>query len=342
MSDSGTWERLDAPAATPASILARRGQATTPPTAGGGRGGMGRTRRLARSDRPLLSALDGGGDSFQRHLRDLLVGTAALLGPLVAVNLWVTVVAFDRFDPDDALFPSLGTGTDSGIEDVATFIGATFMSLATAIVGFYVATVVLADRLGRPVPGLGVGLRRTLRHLPIVTVAWVFGHWWQPVLVLFAVSAEEDDVAGVVMLLGLLAWVSSAATLFTIPAMVAERLGPIAALRRAWRLFRRASGTTLMLVLLSVLLGGLYLVGVATLAPLLEANGFVDFGGAAWIVQGVLVQLGVLLVVPLVACCTTQCYVEVRLDRESLDVLVAADDAFGAAEHDPVERGAPA
>ncbi len=77
------------------------------------------------------------------------------------------------------------------------------------------------------------------------------------------------------------------------------------------------------------MLAGAFFLGLATLAPLLEVTGFITFGGAAWLVQGVLVQIGVLVVVPLVALATAQMYLEVRLDAEGLDLVIDADAAFG-------------
>ncbi len=343
VTDRTPWERLDAPAATPASVSDRASTSSSGAARSTGR------RRLARSRSPVVESFDRGGDVFQRRLRLVLVGSACLLGPLVALNLWVLVVGFDRFDPDDALFPSLGSGARSGIEDLAPFLGATAVSIATAVVGCFVAMIVLTDRFDGHAASAGLGLwsllGRTIRRLPAVLVAWALGHWWQPLAALMVLSVDGEDAGGLLFMLGAGAWFVSALTLFVVPAMIAERLRPLAALRRSLQLSRRAYGTALLFVLTATAIGALYLLGVATIAPLLEANGFVDFGGAAWIVQGILVQLGVLLVVPLVAACTAQCYVEVRLAREGLDVVLDADAAFEAgvadASGDPIRDGAP-
>jgi len=291
-----------------------------------------------------MAAFDAGGDAYQRQLRTIAVGSAALLAPLVALNLWVTVVGFDRFDPDDALLPSLGSGTGTGIEDVAPFVGAVASSIAAAIIGFYVAVVTLADRFGRTVPTVGPALRAALRSLPRLGLVWIVGHWWQPLMVWILVASDIETAATLGFWIALLAWGSAAATLHTVPVMVAERLGPIASLKRAWSLFRRSVGTALGFVGLSTVFGSLLLLGLALLAPALEASGFLSFGGIAWLVQGVLVQLGVLLVMPLIAACTAQCYVEVRLECEGLDLLLDADAAFddSLVQRDAISDGAPA
>ena len=51
------------------------------------------------------------------------------------------------------------------------------------------------------------------------------------------------------------------------------------------------------------------------------------------IVQGVMLQLVVLIVVPLIALATAQVYVEVRVVGEGLDLVIDADAAFGPARH---------
>ncbi len=66
------------------------------------------------------TGLDGGGTVFQRRLRDVMIGATAILVPAVALNVWVTILGFDRLDPNDSALPSfLGDDTGSGIEDVA-------------------------------------------------------------------------------------------------------------------------------------------------------------------------------------------------------------------------------
>ena len=317
------WERLDAAAAVPAT----RALGDTAPGLRPGRNPL----RLRRSRSPVLSALDGGGAIFQRRMRDVLVGSAAILAPAVAINLWMTVVAFDRFDPNDTLFPSVvGDDTGTGVEDVSVFFAAVFASFVTAIVGHFVAQLLIGERFRNPVT-IGRALLNTLRRVPALSLAWIVGHFWVPLFALIAVSVQDEDASGVIMLFLIVALFASTATLLVVPAMVGEAIGPIAALSRGWRLVRLRYGACMLFVLLASSLASLFLLGVATLVPLLEVTGFATFGGAAWIVQGILVQLGVLIIVPLVALGTAQLYVEVRLDGEGLDLVIDADAAFGHA-----------
>lgn len=285
--------------------------------------------RLRRSNRPTLAALDGGGAILQRRLRDVMLGAAIILVPTVAINLWATVVSFERFDPDDSLLPTMSTDTiGAGVEDVAAWLGVVFVSAVTAVLGFFAAQILLGERFVNPVP-LRQALLATLRRAPAVLALWVLTHWWAPLLSWLMLTGDNDDLGGYVTLYLLAAWFASAFTLLAVPAMVGERLGPVGAAVRAFRLARMRFGSCLGFVLLSTVLGGAFLFGLATLAPLLEVTGFIGFGDFAWLVQGVLVQFGVLLVMPLIALATAQLYLEVRLDAEALDLVIDTDAAFG-------------
>lgn len=286
--------------------------------------------KLRRSRNPALGALDRGGAVLQRRMRDVLLGSALILVPAVGLNLWMTVVAFDRFDSDGALLPTLSSGTTgTGVEDVSTWMAIWFASFVTAIVGYFAAQILIGERFGTFV-SLRRALVATFKRLPAVAWLWLLTHWWVPLFSLVIVSSPDADVGGLVFLYGLFALFASTFTLLAVPAMVGEKIGPFAAARRAFRLARLRFGPCLWFLVLASVLATAFLVGLATLAPLLEVTGFVTFGGAAWLVQGILVQLGVLVSVPLVGLATAQMYVEVRLDAEGLDLVMDADAAFGA------------
>lgn len=315
----GAWEPLDTATTTPRPSTSAVGAAAARASA----------FRLRRSRTPSLAALDGGGAILQRRLRDVVVGATVLLVPTVALNVWVSVLGYDRLDPNDSSVPSFLTDdTAGGIEDVATLLAIVFASLATAVVGYFAAQILLGERFDNPV-SLGPALARTARRLPSIVSAWALTHWWFPLMTLIVVTADDDVVAAWLFLFGFVAWFSSAATLFVIPAMVGERLGPYAAAKRNWRLVTARYGLCLAFVFLATLLSTLLFVGIATLVPVLEALGFLALGGAAWVVQSVMLQLAVLVVVPLIALGTAQAYLEVRLGAEGLDVQIDADRAFG-------------
>lgn len=285
--------------------------------------------KLRRSRNPALGALDRGGAVLQRRMRDVLLGSAVILVPAVGLNLWMTVVAFDRFDTDDALLPTFSSGTTgTGIEDVATWMAIWFVSFVTAIVGYFTAQILLGERFGTMVT-LRQALLATLKRLPALAWLWLLTHWWVPVFSLVIVTSQEADIGGLIFFYGLFALFASTFTLLAVPAMAGEQIGPFAAAKRAFRLARLRFGPCLWFLVLASVLATAFLTGLATLAPLLEVTGFVTFGGAAWLVQGILVQIGVLVTVPLVALASAQMYIEVRLDAEGLDLIVDADAAFG-------------
>ncbi|MFK7916698.1 MAG: hypothetical protein AB8G14_01360 [Ilumatobacter sp.] len=326
MTDQGGWAPVETSASTPRSAavaVARKN------------GGI--ALRLRRSRRPVLAALDGGGEIMQRRLRDVMVGAAVILVPAVALNIWVSVLGYDRVDPNDSAIPAIFDDTSSGIEDLAVLIATVFVSLATAVVGFFAAQILLGERFWTPV-SLGRALARTFRRLPRIAAAWALTHWWFPLMALIVVTANQD-VAGLwIFLFTFVAWFSSAATLLVIPTMVGEKLGALASARRSWRLVKLRYGLCLVFVLAATLVSTLLLIGIATLVPLLEEFGFLELGDATWLVQSVMVQLAVLVVVPLVALGTAQAYLEVRLGGEGLDLQIDADAAFGPADQSGAAR----
>ena len=320
MARGGGWERLDVAPARPSARSTHAAQGVR----------RGPAFRLRRSRGPVIAALDGGGTVFQRRLRDVMIGATVILVPAVALNVWVTILGFDRLDPNDSALPTfLGDDTGSGIEDLAVWLAAVFASFVTAVVGHFAALILLGERFRNPV-ALGAALGRTVRRLPTILAAWALTHWWFPLMALVVVTAQSDVVWLWMFLFVFLAWFAAAATLLVIPAMVGEGLGPMAAARRSLRLARLRYGICVVFVLLATFLALLLGLGIGTLVPLLEATGFIVLGDLTPIVQGVMTQLIVLVVVPLVALATAQLYVEVRVVGEGLDLVIDADAAFGS------------
>ncbi len=114
----------------------------------------------------------------------------------------------------------------------------------------------------------------------------------------------------------------------TAPAIVVERLGPFAGLRRSINMARTNFSTLFAFVVASVVMGLVLQYGIAYLPRLLEAIGLVSFGRFGWLIEGVAGQLGRLISLPLVASATVFIYLEMRMRREGLDLVVAADAAF--------------
>lgn len=313
--DAGGWAPVDADPATPTRVAPVAATAV-------------RRLRLRRSRNPVLAALDGGGDVLQRRGRVLLVGVVVLAAPMVVLNLWTTVLAFDRLDGGGPSLLGFGDDAATGIEEVALVLALVLLSLTTAIVGTFAASILVADRFGSAV-GLAAGLRATLRLAPATVAAWLLGHWWLPFLDAWTVSAHPDDEAARLFLVAPVAWMLSSLLLYVVPVIVAERVGPIRALRRSWRLSRMRFGAAIGFVACSTAVGALLLAGTASLPTLLEATGLVTFGDYTWLANGIALQLGAIITVPLVALATAQMYLEIRLHAEGMDLMLDADRAFG-------------
>ena len=268
---------------------------------------------------------------LQRRGRDLLVGSSVLLLPVVALNLWATSQAFDRTG-STTLTAFGGDDVGTGLEDVAAMLAVVCASLAAAVVGCFAAIVLLADRFGHPA-GLRPALAGTMRRLPTVLIAWAIGHIWVPFLATWSLSGSSGDAGARLFLVIAPALFFTSATLLVVPALVGERLGPFAALRRSWRLTRLRTGSALGFVCTSTLVGGLLLAGITYLPALAEVSGFLTFGDYLWLVQGIASQLGVIIVVPLIALATAHLYLLLRVDAEGLDIALDADAAFGPVVH---------
>ena len=309
------WERVDADASIPRRVAAPGGPASSHPA-----------RRLKRNRNPILAAFDLGGRVFRHRLRDATLGAAAVLVPAVALNLWITVVATERTDPN-AAGSVLFTDADAGTEDVGVFVAALFVGAATALVGHFCSQLLIGERFRRPVTATAA-LRSTLRRSPMVLLAWLLTHWWFVLVAALLATASSDAFGPLLVLSVFVVWPASSATLLVVPVMVGEGLGPFRAATRAWRLARLRFGTCLGFVMLSTVLATLFGLGITTMIPLLDQFGFLQFGDATSTIVAVAAQLAVLFVVPLVAMATAQFYVELRVTAEGLDLTIDPDAAF--------------
>lgn len=313
------WERLDVVAATPRRTVARSTLDAAGPRL-----------RLRRSKSLVLSALDAGGTVLQQRSRDLLVGSALLLIPVVILNLWATAQVFDRTGAT-TLTAFGGDDVGTGVEDVAAVLAVVSAGLAAAVVGSLASIVLLGERFGAPV-GLRPALGAVLRRFPTVLVAWAVGHVWVPFAATWGLASPSGAVASRLFVVMPIAACFATATLFVVPVIIGERVGPVAAITRSWRLVRLRLGSVFGFVCAATLVGALLLAGIAYLPTLAEAGGFITFGDHLWLAQGLSSQLGTIVVVPLIALATAQLYVLVRLDAEGLDLVLDAEVAFGPAD----------
>lgn len=269
---------------------------------------------------------------LQRHAREAVLGAALVVVPVVALNVVASNLAFERSDRLADLVvsvPELIGGADAatGAETLLAYIALVSNSLAVALAGGYLAQLVLRRSAGLSTR-LGATWRPTVRRLPALFVAWMLGHVWALLLSLVLVQVSTETLAPLAVLgAPLVVWFTSLTALVS-PAIVVERLGPWAGLRRGVRLARRRAGTMFAFVILCTVVAGGLRLAIGALPALAEATGLLTFGRFRGTADGVAGQLGQLIVVPLVGLATALLYLQVRMDAEGMDLLVESESAF--------------
>lgn len=264
------------------------------------------------------------------------MGSALIILPGVVLTLIATTLSFDRYQSLKGSIISVpelvgGRRAATGIEDFVLVIGLLLNNLAACLVGGYVATLVIRRQMGAPIT-IGAGYRAMLPRLPALFVAWVVGHCWLPLAGLALSRVRGGGGAVALIVFGVPAvLVLVTLTLVVSPVIVLERLGPFAALRRSVRLARTDFGGLYGFAFCSVVIGLVVQYGIAYLPRLLQGSGLIAFGRFGWLIEGVAGQLGRLISIPLVAAATAYVYVEVRMTREGMDLVLDADRAFGPA-----------
>lgn len=284
------------------------------------------TPRLKRTERLIVGSIDAAAHVLQRRARDVLVGSALFMVPMVGLYLLLSVLTFDDFDRLDSLFTDRGY---IGVEAGLVLVGLAIQSLTAHIVGAYASLYLVRYRMGGE-PTIGAVALATLRRLPLLVVTWAVTHWWAFLLWLWMANVEFSTVVGAALLVGPIAVTASTFFLLVTPVMMGERLG-VKAVGRAWRLVRLRFGAAWGFVAACTLLGGVLLLFISVLPSAAEGTGLVTFGSWGWLVQGVMAQVAVLVVVPFSALATAEFYLQTRVHAEGLDIVMAAERAFGRA-----------
>jgi len=329
------WAGIESGSNEPTAAPRPRGSDRPAPGAAGPNDDVGAmpSRRMRRQQRPIIGSLDSAGAMLQRNMREIVVGSAWILVPSVALNLFATTLAFDRFRTfrgSTISIPELFGGRESAssVEDLLWYLGLVVTSITACLVGGYVSTLVVRRQLGMPMRIRG-GYRAMLPRLPALLVAWLLGHAWFPLVALILAKVDSTALPALIIFGGPFVLVLATMTLCASPAIVIERLGPLAGLRRAWRLGKANFGILFGFVASSVVIGVLVQYGIAYLPRLLQATGLLTFGRFGWLIEGVAGQLGRLMSTPLVAVATVLVYLEMRMTTEGMDLTLDADRAFG-------------
>src|SRR5215218_5750259 len=254
--------------------------------------------------------LDAGIKLFMRHWRPLVLSIVALILPVQILSALVTAsVAPEQFD-----ITSSQTGVDEG-EEAEFLIGQGVIALLS-VISVLLATAVCFKAVADAYLGVEPEWRRSLRF----AVRRLGG--------LFGVAL----VGGFLVVLAPLALIVPGIWLFvmysvSVPALLLERIGPMAALRRSFRLVRgRWWSTAGVLVVGYLLIGivGALVTQLFLLVPSLAADGNTLAGALGSVVGG---TVGSLLTTPYSAAVVTLLYFDLRVRKEGLDLQLIAEGA---------------
>ena len=279
------------------------------------KGGSARTGPLPLHPMTLSDILDGAFNLFKAEARTILVVTAAFLVPVQILAAFLQRGTFGGSgffniltDPTttEAVLDSGSTG-----QEWATLISLAASVLILPFVAGAVSRVVSAAYLGERMTA-GQALRA------------VASKWWAFILAWVMVHILEGIGALMCILPGLLVMALSVAVA---PAIAIENLGPIAAMKRSFRLIKPRLFPVLGIALLAGLLTstvGSVLGGVPT------GLAFVIGLRWGWPLLAVGSILSGLVSTPLISIVATLVYYDGRIRQEGLDLqIMAADLARG-------------
>jgi type III secretory pathway component EscS len=284
---------------------------------------MGAVSQLRRTDRLIVGSFDAAAHVLQQRARVVVLGAATLMLPMMAANLLLSVLAFRSFDTFQNAFGDRGyIGAESG----QVFVAIVLQSFTAHVVGAYAAAVLVPFQLGTE-PTMRHGLGVVLRRLPLLFTTWAVTHWWAVLLALAIAFAPSATGPSLVFMWPLVALATTLGLLVG-PVIAAEQLG-MRAIPRAVRLVRTRFGASWGFVVVAGLISGSLFAFIAQLPSLVEATGLVTFGSYGYLVQGVTLEIALLVVLPLSALATAQLYLQLRVHAEGIDLWMAADAAFG-------------
>ena len=228
-------------------------------------------------------------------------------------------------------------------------VGAVVGTLASVLLTF-VATTILTGLLivsvSRSVIGQQVGIGEAWREarpqiwrllgLTLLITLIISAPLVVYVVVLIALAGAGADGAavalGILGFFGLLvyfAWVY-ARTALTTPALVLEKQGVIAGLKRGWTLTRGSFWRVFGIMLLTNIIVGVVASIVTVPASLITTiTGMNPLGAGSLAVNGIATVVGTVVTTPFTAAVVALLYIDLRMRREGLDVVLAraAEDA---------------
>jgi hypothetical protein len=252
--------------------------------------------------------LDGGIAVLKTAPRTILAVAAVFVVPVQLATSWLNRDVIGEQSAAELLNPNAFSVATSTAAPAALWFSAVATSLVLVLVCGAVTRVVAAWYSGGDA-STADALRTVGRHWWALVASWLLVHI---VEALAAVALVAPALFAMAMFL------------VTAPVVVAERTGPVTAMRRSWRLVKPRFGATLGCALLIAVVDGVLQVALTGVG--LVFTGF-DW---AWVPQAVLQSGAAIVTTPFVAAATALVYIDLRVRVEGLDI------ELGAREHLPV------
>lgn len=231
-----------------------------------------------------------------------------ILGAYLQRDLFGGEGLIDVFNDPDTSLAAIEDSSDSGL-----------LAQMVLLFGPALALVFIAAGLVRLVGAWQVGGDLTLGQLVAGSLrqSWALLASWLLVHVIEGVGFLLFAFPGLI-----------AMTLFlvTAPVIGAEGLGPVAAMRRSWRLVSRRMWPVMGLALLSGLVATLFTYALGAVPAVLSA--LVGTAGWGWLLTAAAGIIGGLVTMPVVAGATVLIYLDLRVRTEGLDIQLDAVDVF--------------
>jgi hypothetical protein len=272
--------------------------------------GDARTGPLPLHPMSVGDILDGAFKLFKANAGTLILIVAAITVPLQLLTAFLVRSQVSTGFLNMVRDPSLAQAqadrspfASFGNSGVALVLGA----FATPFIAGAVSRVVAASYLGQRVEA-GEALRYAAKRFPALFGGFVLVH-------LAELGAGLACLVPGVLIMPLFTVVA--------PAIAIERLGPVQAIQRSWRLVRPRYGPVLGICLLTALISGM-LSNVIGLAPTSIAMLF--GGNFAWLLVAAGGVGAELVAAPIVVIVATLVYFDARIRWEGFDLQLMAGD----------------
>lgn len=281
--------------------------------------------RMRRTEHLVVGSVDGGAHVLQRRGRDLLLGSSLLMLPMVGLYVLLAVVAYGQFDRFESLVGDHGyLGVERGLGLLAIVV----QSLTAHIVGGYASLYLVRYQLGGE-PRMGPTMKTLGQRLPTLIATWLVVRGVPLALVgLIYLNASGGSVTTLMVVFSPLLVLFVAWTVFITPVVMCETEG-FGAISRARRLAGTRMGGVYAFVWASTFMAAVLFASISALPNLAESSGLITFGPYGWLIQGLAAPAALIVVMPFSAVATAQAYLQTRVQAEGLDIVLAADRAFG-------------